>query len=98
MARQISGQYEIQSTDTAEEIPIQGINSPAVTIFAPNGNSGPVWIGNDGTDSVDDTTGYRLPSSNEQIVAVGKLLDGAEQAKLFVYGNSGDTVRFIASL
>lgn len=98
MSKKLSGQYTIQTNNTAEHVAgIDDINAPSVIVHAPSGNASAVWIGNDGADSVDDSTGVGIPSGGSRGIAMGKVVDGASSAKVYVYGSAGDTIRFVAS-
>lgn len=64
MAEQVSGQIAVSSAGTAE----QGPSSPSGSVFrikALNGNSGLVYIGNDGDDDVDSSNGFELAAGEE---------------------------------
>jgi len=98
MSKKLSGQYTIQENNTAEHVAgIDDINAPSVTVHAPSGNGSAVYIGNDGDDSVDNSTGVRIPSGGNRGIAMGKVVDGSSAAKVYVYGSAGDTIRFVAS-
>ena len=99
MSKLVSTQYQISATDTPEEITeAQKIDSPSVIVEAKSDNSADIYIGNDGSDSVDDTTGFPLSPGDQVEVGLGTIIDGPKSAKLFIYGASGNAVSIIASI
>jgi hypothetical protein len=70
----ISGQITVETAGTA----VQGtdISTPnGVFVKALSGNTGVVYIGNDGAGDVSATTGFQLAAGNSVLVPVSNLKD-----------------------
>jgi hypothetical protein len=93
MARQLSGQYTIQNNNQSEgAIDKKDPSGDIVRVY--NAGSNVMHIGNGGSDSVDNTNGYELPSGDTVAIRIDDPLNGG-RSSVFVYGTSGDTLKWI---
>lgn len=65
----ISAKLTVDAAGTAEQGP-SDITGNAFVIVATSGNTGSVYIGNDGNDDVDSSTGYELSPGDKIIIEV----------------------------
>jgi len=93
MGRQISGQYTISSDNTSEKA-IDGTEINGSVARVKNVGDNVMYIGNDGSDDVDNTTGFQLASGGQTTVRLDDTLEGGE-IDLHVYGTSTDSLTFI---
>jgi protein involved in polysaccharide export with SLBB domain len=91
MAKTISGQLTVSSAGTAE----QGPSAPEGSVFlvkALPGNSGNVFVGNDGSDDVASGNGYVLAPGDEVELHFFGEASNALSACWFDVGTGGDGV------
>ena len=93
MPRAISGQYTIQSDNTAEKV-VGGDSIGGSVIRVRNIGSNPIYVGNNGSNDVDDTNGYKIDSGSETTIRLDDVLEGGP-VDLYVYGTSGDTLAYL---
>jgi hypothetical protein len=92
--RRLSGTHQISTTDSAELAVDAGeISADIVRIF--NEGDNPCYVGNDGSDTVDDTTGYKIPAGESVAVRLDHEVKG-RRADLYAYGTSGDKLSYMA--
>jgi hypothetical protein len=92
--RRLSGTHQISTTDSAElAVDASEISADIVRIF--NEGSDPVHVGNDGTGTVDNTTGYKLPGGESVAVRIDHDVKG-DRANVYAYGPSGAKLSFMA--
>lgn len=68
---QLSGQVNVTSAGTAVQFP--SIVGDAFAIIALKGNTGNVYIGNDGADDVTSSNGYELEPGKQIIIELHNL-------------------------
>jgi hypothetical protein len=93
MARQLSGQYTISTSDTSEKA-VDGYTVDGNVIRVKNAGNHKMYIGNDGTDAVDDTTGYLLLAKESVEIRLDDQRHGGTR-DLYVYGTAGDSLHYI---
>lgn len=95
MGRQISGNYSISSSNTSEKaIDAFGLGGNRVTVE--NAGSNIMYVGNDGSDAVDNNSGYPLDAGESVEVALDNPKHQG-RSDLYVYGTSGDTLKYIVT-
>jgi len=93
MARKVSGQYTIQSTDTSEKA-IDGSTPNGDVLRVKNTGSNDMYVGNAGSDSVSNSNGFVLSSDEKEAIRIDDFSEGG-YADVYVYGTSGDALSWI---
>jgi hypothetical protein len=92
--RRLSGTHTISTTDSAE-LAVDASEISADIVRLQNEGSSPVHVGNDGGDTVDNTTGYKIPAGESVAVRLDHEVKG-RRADLYAYGTSGDKLSYMA--
>jgi hypothetical protein len=94
MARQLSGTHTISTTDSAE-LAVDASSISADIVRLQNEGSDLCYVGNDGSDTVDDATGYKIPAGESVAVRLDHEVKG-RRADLYAYGTQGDKLSYMA--
>lgn len=92
--RRLSGTHTISTTDSAE-LAVDASEISADTVRILNEGSNHVHVGNDGADTVDDTTGYKLDAGESVAVRIDHRVKG-DRADVYCYGPSGAKLSYVA--